>query len=232
MRICAPRMVTTWAVAVVTALMVFAAPTAQARPPDQGPLGDAPTAQTVTNSPRGFIGCTSSSAVRAPRYWIYCFAVDEPSAGGEAGLLSTDAWACSYSGTSGGNQRLQAPHTVLPRSSLRVRSDGSFTFSARIPVIGRVSIVGGGGGHEVYDAPLTWYSGPTGYMPQGYSLVSPRRGLTMYGIFYTFQGDINPTRQGRTAYFFVARVNGTYQDALVGDVWSAPASGEWASLSC
>ena len=215
-------------IAATTIAATGAARAAQSSPPKYG---------TIANSAKGLIGCLSAGAFRQPKFTIYCLAMQVPSSGAEVGRLTTDAWTCRYSDNS---QFVSAAHAVLSPSALKVSPDGSFTFSAHLPGIGQVSVVGAGNGvHDAHAAPYTRLIGPPGdgYRPQGYTLVSPKSGLTTYGLdppyaLGPFALDPNPASYALTPELMFASVNGQRQDRLIGTIWRAPTSGEWDFDSC
>jgi hypothetical protein len=197
-----------------------------AAPP--GAHAAAPQTQPVANSAKGFVGCVSAQAWKQSTFTVYCLALQVPSAGTAAGRLTANAWRCRY--TSSG-PAFSASRVVLPSSALTVRKDGSFAFSSRLPAIGRISVAASGGEAENYAAPTTRLIGPQGdgYRPQGYTLASPTRALTVYGIDHTLEGSVT---RGSGSEFVSATVNGQRQDELIGAAWDASTSGEWDFDTC
>jgi hypothetical protein len=97
--------------------------------------------------------------------------------------------------------------------------------------MGRILVVGSGGPHDAAAEPITRVVGPTGYRPQGYTLVSPTDGLTNYEVDPADAlGPNGVTKSGPTLQD--GRVNGHGQDDLIGSVWRGPTSGEWDVGSC
>lgn len=184
----------------------------------------------MANSTKGLIGCLSAGTFQQPKFTIYCLDVQVPSSGADAGRLITDAWTCRYSDST---QYVPANHGVLSPAALKVSPDGSFTFSAHLSGIGQVSVTGAGRGvHDAYAAPYYRLVGPQGdgYRPQGYTLVSPKNGLTTYGVDPTF--GLDPSPVGPTPELIAASVNGQPQYQLIGTVWGALTSGEWDFTGC
>lgn len=208
------------AAAVVTPMVAL--PAAQADPPQGG---------TIVNSPKGFIGCLSTGTWTDRRFTIYCLAAQVPSTGRDAGRLVTNAWSCRYS-SSDGSVAFTAADAILPSTALRVRRDGSFTFSARVPHLGRVSVTAVGGKLDDVAESSMRVTSPDGYRPQGYTLASPTQGLTTYLPPWLYQLPPTPVTDGPTPRLVSASVNGLDQDELVGTVWQTPTSGEWDVETC
>jgi hypothetical protein len=185
---------------------------------------------TLTNSPKGFIGCLSEGPVSSPTSTVYCVAMQVPSSGAEAGRLSTDAWVCRY--TMSGGTLLSDRHVVLAPSKLQVRPNGSFAFTGRLPGIGLLSIVASGGESEPYAAPPERVDSAAGpRQPQGYTLVSPADGLSTYRPDLLYPLPPTPLTDPRN-HLVSASVGGHRQSTLFGSVWHSPTSGEWDFESC
>lgn len=192
--------------------LLAAAPRAQA---GGGLVDPSRPSGTVTSSPQGFIGCVFKGTPPT-----YCLVAQVPSSGPKAGRLLLSSWVCTE-----GYDEYDTDSVVLPRSALHVSKDGSFSLVADdVPGMGNVAVAGRG--HNFRQAAAAsgdlvmfdWF--------QGFRLVSPRLGLTMY------QASI-PSAIGPPApHMTMATVGGEWQTYLVGVAWSAPTSGQWDALQC
>lgn len=199
------------ALAILCAASVLVVATPRAKADLLSDLADAPSG-LVVNSPKGFIGCVSE--YRAQH--MYCFVTQVLSRGAEAGQLTLTSWVCNEPG----RQDLTSS-VPLRRSALRVSGDGSFIFVANhVPGMGRVVVKGTGEGvHE----PAVAQGDPMFFWPQGFRLVSPTLGLTLYVL------DDN-TIPG--PHLTTASVGGVSQAYLFGVVWASSTSGEWDAKLC
>ena len=176
---------------------------------------------SLTDSPQGLIGCLSNylSGPGPGWYEVYCLAARVPVTGPAAGRLALSSWICTPQGA------VFPSESILPRSALRVTSDGSFAFSATVSGMGKVRLTGvGHGAHEAAAADGDWVMFTS---QQAYRLVSPTLGLTPYqpAGSLTASTDSSPMLTS-------ASVGGERQAILSGVVWSTPTSGEWDALQC